>query len=131
MKNIRLVLFSMLMLIIGCAAPMSSGISVENGRSSNDFPSVLIQNTGIDVLRIYENGRRIASVYPGQQRCVLLKTAGSGMASLSFGYLASRDRWFAVQQQFSHGEGWVWIIDASLPALSEMNIYLTERCDVN
>ena len=131
MNNMKAVLFSILVLVMGCVTSASNTFELKKGNENLNFPSLLIQNTGIDVLRIYENGRRIASVYPGQQRCVLLKSAANGMASLSFGYLASHNRWFAIQQQFSHGEGWVWVIDASLPALSEINIYLTERCDIN
>ena len=129
MKNIRLVLLSMLM-IIGCAAPMASGISVEKGRSNNDFPSLLIQNTGIDVIRIYENGRRIASVYPGRSECLLLRNYQI-LGRLSFGYLAGRssDRWFAAQDRFDRGEGWVWNINASRPVHSELDIYPAERCD--
>lgn len=128
MKNIKLVLLSMLMLIIGCAAPMSKGISVEKGSSRHDFPSLLIQNTGIDVIRIYQNGRRIASVYPGRSECILLRNYQMN-SRLSFGHLAGRARWFAIQNQFNRGAGWVWNIDASRPTFSEIDIHPSARCD--
>lgn len=120
----------MLVLAMGCASSMSNGLEVGDNDREPNFPSLLIQNTGIDVLRVYENGRRIASVYPGQQECVLLRNAAAGIAELTFGVLAGgNDRWAAQQQHFDRNDGWAWVIDGSRPEQSEIQIFPTERCD--
>lgn len=131
MKFFKLVLFLMLVLVGACATTANNSFSVgagEDGWVGN--PTLFVQNTGIDVIRIYEEGRRIATVYPGQGECILLRNAQSSFSRLSFGFLASRDRWYSAQETFSEGSGWVWNINSNLPNFSEVDIYPSERCDI-
>ncbi len=129
MTKIKAILFSMLVLVMGCATS-SGGLEFEGKQEVGpNYPSLLIQNTGIDVLRIYENGRRIATVYPSQEECVFLRSAISGTTELSFGYLGSPRsvRWIAQQSHFNRQSGWAWVINSNQPTLS--GIFPTERCE--
>ena len=130
MKHFKMVLFLLVMLIVGCVTTADNLLSI-SAREGNiaQSPSLLVQNTGIDVIRIYENGRRIASIYPGQSECILLRAAVASSSRLSFGQLASDQRWYSVQESFAVDEGWVWNINTSSPTFSEIDIYPSERCD--
>ena len=132
MKNFKMVLFLMLMLAVGaCATTTNQSFVLDQDSSAEDYdPRLWVQNTGIDVVRIYQGGRRIASVYPGQGECVRLRHANGTYNELSFGFLAGSQRWPAAQTQFSEGTGWVWNINSNLPNHSEFDIYPSERCDL-
>lgn len=118
-----------LTIIIGCASNMAGGMDIgaQKRDVGDDTPTLLVVNTGIDVIRIYEGNRKLGTVYPGRSECILLRNHET-MRQLSFGYLASFDRWYAAQEQFSDGQGWVWKINSNLPTFSEIDIYPTEKC---
>lgn len=130
MKTMKLVFLMSLAILIGCATNLNNGIAVgQKGEDSERWPTLYVVNTGIDVIRIYESGnRRIGTVYPGQSTCIQLRNPES-IRELSFGFLAGFDRYRAVQQRFDRGQNWTWNINSSLPAISEIDIYPTERCE--
>ncbi len=132
MKNFKMVLFLMLMLVGACAtANTNQSFVLDQDSSAEDYdPTLWVQNTGIDVVRVYQNGRRIASVYPGQGQCVRLRHAQSSYNELTFGFLAGSQRWPAAQADFRAGSGWVWNINSNLPNHSEFDIYPSERCEI-
>ncbi len=110
---------------------MQGGFDVAGQKEDiwDDTSTLLVVNTGIDVLRIYEGGnRRIGTVYPGMSECIQLRNPDS-IRELSFGYLAGFERYRAAQDQFGYGVHWTWNINSSMPAFSEIDIYPTERCD--
>ena len=133
MKAMRLVLLMALTIIIGCASNMQGGMDMGVGQKrdvGDDIPTLLVVNQGIDVIRIYEGGRRIGTVYPGRSECILLRNHQT-MRELSFGYLAGRasDRWYAAQTDFRQGQHWTWNINSNLHTFSEIDIYPTTKCD--
>lgn len=133
MKNFKMVLFSILMLVMGgCVMASNNALSVSAAHSQEENdPTLFVQNTGIDVVRIYQDGKKIATVYPGQSQCVRLRNAQSSFNQLSFGFLAGTERWYSTQESFSEGSGWVWNINSNLPTFSEIDFYPADRCDIN
>ena len=113
-----------LVLLLGCGITRPTP---ENLSPSQRVTTVLLVNEGSDVIRIYDNLGRIATIMPGRVRCVKLYNSSTNM-QLSFSLVGKHTRWYAVAQDFGGGRGWIWRINSQMPIQSTITIVSHYNC---
>jgi hypothetical protein len=112
-----------LAIIVGCGA-------ARQGFTNNfarDDVYLLIVNDGYDLIKVYDDVGRIATIFSGQEECVRLRRSDE-FVQFSFSALASKTRWYAPSQNFSGRPGWIWTIDSRMASYSTIRIIAAEPC---
>lgn len=120
-----LAMVGLALMIMGCGAARQT-----NERSApyrHQITTILIANVGQDVVRVYDDLGRIATVMSGRVKCVKVRNP-QGSFQFSFSLLARRNRYYAPTQNFGVGNGWVWRIDGNMPIQSTITIFWHDVC---